>query len=539
MPAGAWIAGVSIGIFSKSVASLGLVLQKRWHARNASLPPEKRKAWYSDLWWMAGFATYAGGNLITIAALALAPQTVIAALDSLVLVFNALWAPWLLHERVGRSDWAFNFVIIGGVVLVVAYGPPMSGDHTGRELVKLLLEPTYLAFAGTSVAILGGCALYRSRAKSAALSRRASFRQPPRRPSPPGGSQRRTMRRACDSGSRHQLGTPGASPAGADAPRAVGWERSAGQLDVPQVARGMSTTGLTRSTSYLADESPRSQAVFRRGTSVAVPAPDPTAAVAAAVAPAVLSCFCLQLSKIIGELIAETVNGHNEFADWPAYVFILSLLAVNTLQVKMLQAALIDFSALVVVPIFQVSLTLFAVIGGGIYFKEFDAWGVGGDQGSLRGQLAGPLLFSFGLLLAVTGVICLSLRGSNIPERIWGACCRPPVESPGAQQASTPARSPQQSPQGQAEADQVTQVHVYGNKTVDITPVASHVHAVQPAPPVLNYSMTMVPWCELSFVGEHTPSAQHQRLFCEGELVEEEGECSDSPGPPGRGGTVV
>eukprot|EP01065_Artemidia_motanka_P009758 TRINITY_DN15041_c0_g1_i1.p1 TRINITY_DN15041_c0_g1~~TRINITY_DN15041_c0_g1_i1.p1 ORF type:complete len:459 (+),score=88.17 TRINITY_DN15041_c0_g1_i1:49-1425(+) len=421
-----WVVGVSIGVFSKVVASLGLVLQKRWHARNEKEPADRRKSWYTDPWWMAGFATYAGGNLITIAALAMIPQTVVASLDSLVLVFNALWAPLLLGEHPGRSDWLWNGVIICGVALVVVFGPSMSQEHTGREMLALLVRPAYVVFAATAVGIYVACVMYRAKHTRPEVRRRTS--------------------RCASSSSLQQ--------------------------HPPSVARGVSIESCKERIGGASPESAQSHQAPRDGDppplqrtpSIIVDVSDPAGALAAGLAPAVLSCFCLQLSKVLGELIADTVRGRNQFDDWPVYLFIIALAVVNAQQVKNLQAALNEFSTLVIVPIFQVTLTILAVVGGGIYFREFELWTDPAEASMApSSSKAAPLIFSVGLILAVTGVLFLSLRGTDIPDKMWSAlvnCCREP------------------------------------------TPATRYPSSMQGPPPkdlaLINYSMTRVPWCEVN-----------------------------------------
>jgi hypothetical protein len=50
-------------------------------------------------------------------------------------------------------------------------------------------------------------------------------------------------------------------------------------------------------------------------------------------------------------------------------VIILALVVCNGVQIWFLQTSLRRFSALVVVPIFQVVFTLLSTIGGAIYFQ--------------------------------------------------------------------------------------------------------------------------------------------------------------------------
>jgi len=433
-----WVFGISVGIFSKVIASLGLVLQKRWHTMNAALPIEKRKSWYTDVWWMAGFATYAAGNIIAIVALALIPQTVVASLDSLVLVFNAIWAPLLLGEHPAASDWGWNALIICGVALVVVYGPSGGSEHTGHELVELLYRPTYIIFASTASVMYLCAAWYGSAVRTPqetgmrrTVSRRRRAETPP--PETPSPTNRGICSRLTERGPK------------TESPR----QRAASSM-----------------------QTPRLNSVY------AVAVPQPAAAVAAGVAPSILSCFCLQLSKVVGELVGETMGGNNQFTDWPIYFFIGSLGAVNALQVKMLQAALNDFSALVIVPVFQVSLTVFAVIGGGIYFREFEEWQL--EEGS--GKI-GVTLFSFGLALCITGVVFLSLRGSNMTDRVLRFCCCQDSEhtsqgTPTMPVASTPQREM--------------------TMRTDIGLANHSITSLRGESKLLVHSFVKVPWCEVN-----------------------------------------
>eukprot|EP01065_Artemidia_motanka_P005792 TRINITY_DN12803_c0_g1_i1.p1 TRINITY_DN12803_c0_g1~~TRINITY_DN12803_c0_g1_i1.p1 ORF type:complete len:472 (+),score=71.20 TRINITY_DN12803_c0_g1_i1:69-1484(+) len=123
-------------------------------------------------------------------------------------------------------------------------------------------------------------------------------------------------------------------------------------------------------------------------------------AVSAGAVPAVLSSFLQIWSKICGLFVGKIVahGEYDNFEKWQLYLFLALLLLFNTLEVFRLQRGLMMYPAVVVVTTFQVCLVAFAVVGGGIYFKEFDGFG----QNS--GEHWRPPVFGAGLCIAMCGV---------------------------------------------------------------------------------------------------------------------------------------
>jgi len=125
-------------------------------------------------------------------------------------------------------------------------------------------------------------------------------------------------------------------------------------------------------------------------------------AVLYAVLPAILSSFNSLFSKILGEVVLTTARGDNQFTQWPTYLFVVLFAVVDATQVVYLQRALRSYSALYIIPLYQVSLTVFGVSTGGIYFQEFN------DFENKAAYY--PALFTIGILIAVSGVGVLSKR---------------------------------------------------------------------------------------------------------------------------------
>ena len=86
-------------------------------------------------------------------------------------------------------------------------------------------------------------------------------------------------------------------------------------------------------------------------------------------------------AKTVVELLKATFFGpenepYNAFASWPFYLFLGALICVLMTQTQVLNMAMHNFDSLNVIPIFITFYQVFGVIGGAIYYKEFDDFGV-------------------------------------------------------------------------------------------------------------------------------------------------------------------
>jgi len=120
----------------------------------------------------------------------------------------------------------------------------------------------------------------------------------------------------------------------------------------------------------------------------------------------IFSSWTMLTAKQVAELTETTLSGDNQFEEATPFVILLTFLAMNFLMEYWKQKALASFSALIVVPLFQVFLVLLSVVGGAIYFREFvgmDAWRI--------------LMFCFGLGILCVGIFVLSMtpkRGRSL-----------------------------------------------------------------------------------------------------------------------------
>jgi len=126
----------------------------------------------------------------------------------------------------------------------------------------------------------------------------------------------------------------------------------------------------------------------------------------------IFSSWTMLTAKQVAELTETTLSGKaNQFDGPTPYLIFGTFLLFNLLMEFFKQRALATFSALIVVPVFQVNLVVLSVIGGAIYFSEFagmEGWRVGA--------------FTAGLFIVCAGIVVLSMAANQEkPIRLYSA----------------------------------------------------------------------------------------------------------------------
>jgi uncharacterized membrane protein len=103
-------------------------------------------------------------------------------------------------------------------------------------------------------------------------------------------------------------------------------------------------------------------------------------------------------AKVLAELLAVHSNGsENIFASWFTYATMLLWIMTVLLWLKRLNDALERFNPLFIIPLLQCSFIFFAIVSGGIFFKEFNTF----DTNKWVG-------FWFGIVVMFSGLILLT-----------------------------------------------------------------------------------------------------------------------------------
>jgi hypothetical protein len=141
-----WLVGVLISIGASVCGNLGQNIQK--YAQNKN--PEKE---YVQLpsWWM-GLLLVVAGALGDVAALMLAPQSIVMPVGSFTLAANIVLANRFFGEKLSRKDLFGTFLIVlGATNVAISYG--MLGEEIEEKCLKLKHLEAY--YREPAVAIYG------------------------------------------------------------------------------------------------------------------------------------------------------------------------------------------------------------------------------------------------------------------------------------------------------------------------------------------------------------------------------------------------
>ena len=116
---GMWVAGFTISLVFSILNSIGINLQKYSLTRNANATV-KRTTCRQPL-WVIGFTLVCLGSILDFVAFGMAPQTLLAPLAALTLVWNMFIAPIFHKEKITRQNIIATIIIFVGVTITVIY----------------------------------------------------------------------------------------------------------------------------------------------------------------------------------------------------------------------------------------------------------------------------------------------------------------------------------------------------------------------------------------------------------------------------------
>jgi hypothetical protein len=116
--------------------------------------------------------------------------------------------------------------------------------------------------------------------------------------------------------------------------------------------------------------------------------------------------------KAVGELIVLAANGTTYWSYLSVYIISLFGVTFAVLQLVLLNKALRDYDALLVVPLYQAALILTGSVSGGIFFIEFDGFSYASWAGYFTGLVA---------VLGGVGIVFFSGKNDEVGEEGSGA----------------------------------------------------------------------------------------------------------------------
>ncbi|KAH9858568.1 hypothetical protein C2E23DRAFT_864468 [Lenzites betulinus] len=142
-PVVAFIIGLAIVTLASILNAAGLNLTKLDHVRTSAIPKSARRREYLRPLWLLGMILY-----ITLA-LEYMRAEYVAPLGSTSLIFNFLFAKFLVNTPVTKNDIYGTIIVIIGVIGIVAFGSINSGLGTetdARHLTYLWTRGNWLAY---------------------------------------------------------------------------------------------------------------------------------------------------------------------------------------------------------------------------------------------------------------------------------------------------------------------------------------------------------------------------------------------------------
>ena len=126
--------------------SFSLFLKKLTHQRISSGYGSTRP-YYQHALWIIGLLLVMFASVADVIALCFAPQSLIAPLGALTMVSNVVFAPLLLHEKIGVRDLIATSVILTGSVIAVIFGAHADRIFAIEALFGLFRAPRFVAYA--------------------------------------------------------------------------------------------------------------------------------------------------------------------------------------------------------------------------------------------------------------------------------------------------------------------------------------------------------------------------------------------------------
>ncbi|KAG8904690.1 hypothetical protein FRB99_001331 [Tulasnella sp. 403] len=333
--------GITIGLIASFVQSLGLTIQRKSHVLNQGAPEREQRVEHRRPLWLLGFGIFISSNILgSIFQIASLPVVILAPLGAVSLLWNALFARFILGDLFSKFMVLGTLLIVAGAVLIARFGIVPEPTHSLEDLLDLFSRHAFVVYftlLGTTLLLVLVAthflewSIYR---RYALESRSMSSSGPSSRSSTP-IPLTPSNRAVVDTTERTPLLDPDSKPA-------------------PSIASSFAPTN-----------SPIQK--YRRAFNLM--------AVAYASASGTLSGMCLLFAKSGVELLLLSVSGHNQFWRWESWALVGGLVVFALLQPKLwyLHKSLVLADPTLVCPLAFCFYNVSSIINGLIYYNQLDA----------------------------------------------------------------------------------------------------------------------------------------------------------------------
>ncbi|CAI5721489.1 unnamed protein product [Peronospora destructor] len=141
---GIWVIGFTIAVVFSFLASVGINLQKKALKQNELVA--KPKPAYRLPLWMLGFVLCVVGSVLDFVAFGLAPQSLLAPLAALTLVWNMVLAPCFNKEKLSKKDIVSTLIVFVGATIAVVFASHTSPSYNLDMLMQLYRDPLTIVY---------------------------------------------------------------------------------------------------------------------------------------------------------------------------------------------------------------------------------------------------------------------------------------------------------------------------------------------------------------------------------------------------------
>ena len=403
-----WILGVFGALIGTFLSTLGLGLQKMTHEKLKAEGKEIENYCNHPL-WLLGIGCLVVDAVLDVWTFGLAPASLLAPMASMVLVWNVVTSPCLVGEQLTKRGLVGTVIIISGSICATIFSQHDTPSYSLEDFGERWSSPEVIIYEICVVVIF-----FSSKYGLHRLSANEKARQ------------------LVD-----------------DADYAADYASADKNKDIELAPSANATTSdinVSFPSSTTSNDDPNDDSDNLEILAAAASSNSPTtdslalgytegsrpyliAQFVMAMVSGMLGGQSIIFAKTVVELLKATFFGpqgafvYNAFASPPFYLFLVCLICVLMTQTQVLNMAMHNFDSLNVIPIFITFYQVFGVIGGAIYYKEFDDFGV-----------TQAFMFPIGCSISFCGIYVLS----KAPEENEEASMEELVDEDSGSAPSTP-----------------------------------------------------------------------------------------------------
>ncbi|KAI9019586.1 hypothetical protein CLU79DRAFT_757994 [Phycomyces nitens] len=134
---------LTMALLASMTQALGISLQRRSHLTHARF----QTALYRQPMWVIGFLVYTISNIVgSTCSIGYLPLVILAPIGAMGLVFNAIFARWVLGEPFSARTIQGTTLIVLGAMLVAGFGVVPEPSHTLQDLITLYKRPAFIFY---------------------------------------------------------------------------------------------------------------------------------------------------------------------------------------------------------------------------------------------------------------------------------------------------------------------------------------------------------------------------------------------------------